>query len=364
MAEDAVRGPDLWQLIQAQQQGSGGGGGVAAAEQQDTTVLFVGSKGAGKSSLVNRFVRRDEAAPPKPTTALEYTHAKREDGKVVKVAHVWELGGGTQLSPLMDVVLTPETVHAALVVIVLDLGDAATVWPTLYFWLQRVKQRVADCFQKMQQRGSTTPAKMIQRMQKRFGEGHPDLEGQRVTIVGIPLFVVAAKYDAFRTEGPEYAKLMAKALRHLSHTFAASLLYTTIKDEREVARFRSLLGHLAFGAPLGAERLYQVDPVLPLCVWAGKDQFDRIGPPQGVNRPAAFVSCGNEEHDRWKAPFEAVFTPKEGAEAAALDAGFDPNDPAYAEPAVDAMRAVKNDELEQYRLARARRAATPNPTPT
>lgn len=30
----------------------------------------------------------------------------------------------------------------------------------LYFWLQRVKQRVADCFQKMQQRGSTTPAKV------------------------------------------------------------------------------------------------------------------------------------------------------------------------------------------------------------
>ena len=39
---------------------------------------------------------------------------------------------------------------------------------------------------------------MIQRMQKRFGENHPD--AGKVTFVGIPILIVAAQHDRFRDE--------------------------------------------------------------------------------------------------------------------------------------------------------------------
>ena len=131
------------------------------------------------------------------------------------------------------------------------------------------------------------------------------------------------------------------------------------QDERDISKFRALLNHLVFGSPLSGERLLQVDHTQPLFVWTGKDTFDKIGPPQGVNKPPNFTTCGNEEHDRWKAPFETIFTPKEGsADSSGKDANFDPNDPDYAEPNVDSMRSVKDDELEQYRQSRAKKGAT------
>lgn len=354
MAEEKkeVKAKDIWQIIQGQQAPN-------AQEQQDTNVLFVGSKGCGKTTLINKFLRKDDGVVPKPTTALEYTHAKREEAKVVKVAHLWELGGGAQLNSLMDVVITPENIHTVMVVVVVDLADAPGVFASVHYWLNKVKKRVGECFQKMQQRGSTTPGKMIQRMQKRFGETHPDLESNRVTVIGIPLLVVATKYDAFRDEGSEYAKVMGKTLRHFAHSFAAALVYMNHKDDREVSKYRALLNHLVFGSPLSGEKLLQVDHHQPLLVWAGKDQFDKIGPPQGVTRSSGFVSCGSEEYDRWKAPFETIFVAKEGAaDAAGKDVLFDPHDLNYAEPLVDSMRSVKNDELEQYRQSRAKKMTT------
>lgn len=337
---------DIWQIIQTQQAPN-------AQEQQDNNILIVGNKGSGKTTLINKFIRKEESGNPKSTTALEYTHAKREEAKVVKVAHLWELGGGEQLNSLMDVVITPENIHTVMVVVVADLSDPHSVWASVYYWLNRIKKRVGECFLKMQQRGSGTPGKMIQRMQKRFGENHPD--AGKVTFIGIPILIVASKHDSFRDEGSEYAKVMAKTLRFFAHSYAASLVYTSHKDERDMTKYRALLNHLVFGSPLSGEKLLQVDHGSSLFVWTGKDTFDKIGPPQGASKPPGFISCGNEEHDRWKAPFETVFTAKEGGLDGSGKDGFDPHDPEYAEPLVDSMRSVKDDELEQYRQSRADR---------
>eukprot|EP01006_Ploeotia_vitrea_P008940 TRINITY_DN21160_c0_g1_i1.p2 TRINITY_DN21160_c0_g1~~TRINITY_DN21160_c0_g1_i1.p2 ORF type:complete len:357 (+),score=33.28 TRINITY_DN21160_c0_g1_i1:52-1122(+) len=334
---------DLWQIIQSQQ-------GTTATEQMDVNVLVVGNKGAGKTTLINKF-RREDVPQPKPTTALEYSHSKREEGKMVKVAHFWELGGGTQLSSLLDVVITPETVHTLLVIIVADLSSPSSVWDSVYFWLTRIKKRVGECFLKMQQRGSTTPGRMIARMQKRFGEKHADTE--KVTIIGIPMLVVCTKYDVFRKEASEFAKTMARTLRFMAHMYAACLIYLNNKDERDTAKFRALLNNLVFGAPITGN-LQQVDHSNPIFVVTGKDTLKDIGPPQGANKPSGFQTCGSEEFDKWKAPFETVFPPAEAKEATAEK--FNDKDPAYAEPRVDDMRSVKNGELDQYRQQRAKRA--------
>ena len=42
-----------------------------------TQVIFVGTAGAGKTSLIARFTAPDAEPDPKPTLALEYTYARR-----------------------------------------------------------------------------------------------------------------------------------------------------------------------------------------------------------------------------------------------------------------------------------------------
>uniref|UniRef100_A0A7S1IJN9 Uncharacterized protein n=1 Tax=Eutreptiella gymnastica TaxID=73025 RepID=A0A7S1IJN9_9EUGL len=148
---------------------------------------------------------------------------------------------------------------------------------------------------------------------------------------------------------------MAKTWRFSAPSSAASLIYRSHKDERDITKYRALLNHLVFGSPLSGEKLLQVDHTSPLFVWTGKDAFDKIGPPQGVNKPPGFISCGNEEYDRWKAPFETVFTAKDGGLDGDKDTSFDPSDPEFSEPLVDSMRSVKDDELEQYRQSRAKK---------
>lgn len=68
----------------------------------DAELVFVGSKGAGKSSLINAFLQKDEA--PKPSTPLEYRFARRQATSAGNtVANVWELGGAAELSSLLKV---------------------------------------------------------------------------------------------------------------------------------------------------------------------------------------------------------------------------------------------------------------------
>ena len=85
----------------------------------DSELLFVGSKQAGKSTLMHSFLMKDET--PKPTTALEYRFARRTTGanSAATVANLWELGGGTQLCDLMKVVMLPERLPSCVVAVVL-----------------------------------------------------------------------------------------------------------------------------------------------------------------------------------------------------------------------------------------------------
>ena len=84
--------PDLWELaIERQNQkrnGSsttGGGNSTTAADskQKESTLLIVGSKGVGKTTLIHRLLERQEVA--KPTLALEYTYGRKANQSLAKV---------------------------------------------------------------------------------------------------------------------------------------------------------------------------------------------------------------------------------------------------------------------------------------
>lgn len=62
--------------------------------------------------MILRYLERTNEAA-KPTVALDYNYAKKPknlDNFSKDVGHLWELGDGTFLTKLIDVVLTPETI--------------------------------------------------------------------------------------------------------------------------------------------------------------------------------------------------------------------------------------------------------------
>lgn len=123
---------DIFAAVEAARQEDNGGN----APSDDTEVLFVGSKQAGKSTIINNFLGKDEV--PKPTAALEFRFARRSAGShnATAVANLWELGGGTQLAELLKVVLVPGRLSRCMVAITLDMSSPNDALATLLFWLQ------------------------------------------------------------------------------------------------------------------------------------------------------------------------------------------------------------------------------------
>ena len=52
-------------------------------KHKESSLLIVGSKGVGKTTLIQRLLERQEAA--KPTLALEYTYGRRTNQSLAKV---------------------------------------------------------------------------------------------------------------------------------------------------------------------------------------------------------------------------------------------------------------------------------------
>lgn len=64
------------------------------------------------------------------------------------MAHIWELGGGSHVSDLVRVPISPERFHSALYVIVVDLSKPSSVIPHLLHWTDQIKVRCTTirCF--------------------------------------------------------------------------------------------------------------------------------------------------------------------------------------------------------------------------
>ncbi|KAJ1639573.1 hypothetical protein T492DRAFT_584776 [Pavlovales sp. CCMP2436] len=194
---------------------------------QESEVIVVGAKNSGKSSLVLGFVNKVDA--PKPTTALEYKYARysSKEGSKVIIANIWELAGDTQLAQLLDVVLSPAKLARSQVIIVADLSKPAEVLRTVNYWLDAVRARVDTCTREMRKTEAGQAA--LKQL-----EPHSQSTAPEVRPVGVPVLIVASKFDAFEEmsqSSTEYLQVMAKTLRYFAHANGASLVYTREKDK-------------------------------------------------------------------------------------------------------------------------------------
>lgn len=62
------------------------------------------------------------------------------------VAHIWELGGGSHVSDLVRVPITPDRFRNALYVIVLDLSKPSSAIPHLLHWTDQIKVNKRPAF--------------------------------------------------------------------------------------------------------------------------------------------------------------------------------------------------------------------------
>ena len=104
------------------------------------TVVFVGEKKSGKSSLAAKFLETPLKDDMEETTALDFQYGtKTREDKKVKV-NVYELGGGRVLSNMLGAVLNSGNIGSATVCIVVDLAKPGNTVDSLLFWLNAVKE--------------------------------------------------------------------------------------------------------------------------------------------------------------------------------------------------------------------------------
>lgn len=314
-----------------------------------SSVFIIGSKNSGKTSIILRFLDRDEA--PKPTVALEYTFGRRAKGHNIAkdVGHIWELGGGTWLSKLMDVPLNADTLLTTTLVIVLDLSKPNEIWLTLETLLAAARSRIETLIAEIKPDDPQIREKLKKNAWERVGAEHDDKNMMDPFL--IPLIIVGGKADIFQDFDSEKRKIICKTLRFVAHVNGAALQFFSTKQEQLVTRMRGLISHHLFSTQAG--KTLQTDHNKPLIVAPGHDSLQQIGTPplsdQDIGRIHAKTPL-----ELWKFAYNGYFPQENITNPAMVE---DPaKDPQYKEPAIDSIRAQKDEELERYRRLSERRA--------
>jgi dynein light intermediate chain 2 len=281
------------------------GGKQAAAE---STIILMGSKSAGKTSMILRFLEKEEH--PKPTTALEYTFGRKAKGHNMNknVAHIWELGGGTFLSDLVEVAIKEDSLLYTSVVLVLDLSHPNELWATMEMLIETTLQRIKEVMAKLSEVCPKIHEEIKKKPSIQFGDDHPDLE--MIDPFPLPLVIVGTKYDVFQDFDADKRKMIVKTLRFVAHNYGAALQFCSNKNEGLMNRIKAYIGHLVFGTPLSKNaRLMNVDCSQPVTIPFGMDSLEQIGLPPMSESDVGHLDAGTPL-DLWKRAFTSVFPQK------------------------------------------------------
>mmetsp|Transcript_14319 Transcript_14319/g.41743 ORF Transcript_14319/g.41743 Transcript_14319/m.41743 type:complete len:198 (-) Transcript_14319:1665-2258(-) len=166
----------------------------------DAFVFFVGSRGTGKSTLLNRFLYPTRSEMPKPSEGLEYTYARKPsayDHERKDLAHIWEVGGSHEFAESISqgdqLFLTAKQITTAVVVVVVDLSEPGAVLGSVTYWLDQVKKKLAATYEKFEKKGLQLPEQLRQRAKTKLFGSNDDKDV--VYHSGIALVIAATKYD-------------------------------------------------------------------------------------------------------------------------------------------------------------------------
>uniref|UniRef100_A0A3B5AYK8 Cytoplasmic dynein 2 light intermediate chain 1 n=1 Tax=Stegastes partitus TaxID=144197 RepID=A0A3B5AYK8_9TELE len=281
----------LWELAAAEvhSRESGGGEEDGGETVSERSVFLMGSKAGGKTSILLRCLDRCPCG---------FVFQPKD------IAHIWELGGGTSLSDLVQIPITPVSIRSLSVILILDLSKPNVLWGTMEKLLQAAQGQLEKVFSQSQQAEKSkpgakhqTPAHSAARV---LPKDYPDRE--LISPFPVPLLIIGSKYDMFQEFDSDKKKVVSKTLRFVAHYYAASLIVNNSPTN--------------------------------------------LGSPPSADVDITSLHAKNPK-DLWKKVYERVFPQESTSEQKELkDPGKDPQ---YSEPQIDAMRAQKDQELEQYK---------------
>nr|XP_054759473.1 cytoplasmic dynein 2 light intermediate chain 1-like [Lytechinus pictus] len=278
-------------------------------------ILFIGSKNAGKTSIILRFLEKEEA--PKPTIALEYTFGRRAKGHnmVKDICHIWELGGYIPVTINRDSGDRGFTIMSSSVMVVMDLSQPYELWHTMETLIKSALDRVEQVISKASRNNPSIQDKVKERAWKRIGVDHPDRD--MLDPFPLPLVIIGTKYDVYQDFDPEKRKVISKTLRFIAHNYGAALQFSSNKTDGLMSRTKNLVSHLAFSTTLSLKTI-SVDPNKPISVPFGLDSLEQIGlPPVGDDDLGR--SNARTPLDLWKQAFTSYFPQKSTIKAIVED---------------------------------------------
>ncbi|XP_017875869.1 cytoplasmic dynein 2 light intermediate chain 1 [Ceratina calcarata] len=294
-------------------------------QTRERSIIIVGSKSVGKTTIVHRFLEKDE--PPKPTIAMDYSFGRKTGKSLTKsIVHVWEVGHLT--SSLMSAAMTGSSLthspHHVTVLVVLDLSQPEILWSTFEEVLSVVRNAM-----KMSYDDKT----ILELKRRRIKERKKAIE-KEVEPFPLKLCIIGGKYDLFKDVDFNKKELIGKALRAIAHVLGAGLYYHSSKDKTLLRRTKDLLSHYGFGTQLSDTTCTEFEK--PLAVPAGADSFSSIDLQFPQTRPSAIL-------DTIKQIYVTRIPQESRSNEIILE---DPsNDSNFNEPIIDRLRAQREEEI-------------------
>ncbi|XP_003741683.1 cytoplasmic dynein 2 light intermediate chain 1 [Galendromus occidentalis] len=296
----------------------------------ESTMFFIGSRQAGKTSIISKFLERSDH--PKPSVALEYSFGRRSIlGAGSDVCHIYELAGGTTFKKMVSIPINSRSVMSLVVILVLDLSAPDELFVTMDCLLSEVRERLASVMSSTEKSVPGFAATVESGARARIGEQHPDLKV--MDVFPVPLLILGTKYDIFRDFEPEHKKIVCRCLRFLAHSHGASLQFVSQHTPDVLgSRVQAILKNGSEG-----REKPNMDYNTALNISFGEDSFEEIEIFDVPNRASLDIA-----RKACRELMKKTFGEKD-IDVRSDDPGRDPN---FKEHDIDVVLAQKLKELE------------------
>ncbi|XP_076624286.1 cytoplasmic dynein 2 light intermediate chain 1 isoform X1 [Colletes latitarsis] len=289
----------------------------------ERSIITVGSKGVGKTTMLYRFLEKDEA--PKPTITMNYSFGRKAGKSLVKnTVHVWDTGDITSsviAAAMVGASLTHSPIHET-VLMMLDLTQPEILWSSIEETLSVLRNAIKMSYDD----------KTIQMLKEcRIKELKKSLE-KEVDPFPVKLCIIGGKYDQFKDLNMDKKELIGKTLRAVAHVLGAGLYYHSSKDKVLLRRTKDLLSHYGFGTQLPDGKCTDFEK--PLAIPAGSDSFSSIDLQFPRTRPLAILDT-----------IKQIYVSRIPQVSRSNDIILEDlsNDPNFNEPIIDRLRAQREE---------------------
>ncbi|KAG9341359.1 hypothetical protein JZ751_019465 [Albula glossodonta] len=239
-------------------------------------ILVFGEDGSGKTTIMAKL---QGAEHNKKGRGLEYLYLSvhDEDRDDLTRCNVWILDGDLYHKGLLKFALSAESVHDTLAVFVVDMSRPWTIMESLQKWasvlrdhidklkippeeMREMEQKMVKSFQEYMEPEDCTPASP----QRRSAAGGSEDEGVLLPLgdnvlthnLGIPVLIVCTKCDAVsvlekdQDYKEEHFDFIQSHIRRFSLQYGAALIYTSVKEEKNLDLLYKYILHKMYGFPL------------------------------------------------------------------------------------------------------------------